>query len=266
MRSSGLLRRFAFFSFLLCLTPGATALAGPAGQETTADTIRGVVRDRRFEPVVNARVQLVQVWPERSLTGEEQRPATTDRNGAFALRFSSREDCGLVRIMAPDHAPVLVWGTPAKPLQVLLPRSIPVTVKVIDEETKKPVPNATVRTFLLGWSATHDGIAFEEVTTGPDGTARVCLAQGEATVVASAPDFAPAAMELEVRVGTNEIVVALDTGATLRGQVRGPNGQPVAGVEVTATAEPCYHATRRTDDTGGFLFTHVPQGKNLTPC
>ncbi|MEE8467883.1 MAG: carboxypeptidase regulatory-like domain-containing protein, partial [Planctomycetota bacterium] len=86
------------------------------------------------------------------------------------------------------------------------------------------------------------------------------LAPGLATLIASAPGFAPLGTPLELRAGeTTEVRIQLDPGATLTGVVVGPDHAPIAGVQVVAPErEPPPIAL--TDERGAFAWTGLAPG------
>jgi hypothetical protein len=90
---------------------------------------------------------------------------------------------------------------------------------------------------------------------------------GEATVIASAPGFAPAMVDLAA--SAERVAVVLDRGGALRGRLCAADGSPWADAEVMTApvamrsnepVAPLLARRTRTDAEGRFEFAHLPAG------
>jgi len=107
----------------------------------------------------------------------------------------------------------------------------------------------------------NDEHANRRFPAGEDGSFMLDdLAPGSATLIASAPGFAPHATPLELRSGeTTDVRIMLVPGAILTGIVVGPDQEPIAGAQVVAPErEP--PAIAHTDGLGTFTWTGLAPG------
>lgn len=142
-------------------------------------------------------------------------------------------------------------GKPAEPK--------PVTGRVTDARTRKPIAGALV------WS----GLPPERppVRTGQDGTFRLPVPPGGTPWIGVAAPGYQIPDRLSARKGT--VAVALEPAATVRGQVVGSSGEPVAGALVTIQPRPSRARSLsslgflpfvRTRDDGGFSIPDLLPG------
>lgn len=124
-----------------------------------------------------------------------------------------------------------------------------------------PVTNATV---ML--DATGDSRNVESRSVESDGRFSFIVrdpTNNTATVIATAPNYAPALYSVSLSPPAAPLTLALDPGSTLKMKFVDQNDIPVAGVKVTLQRWQGSQALQwRTvsDDQGGFVWNHAPSG------
>lgn len=191
-------------------------------------------------------------------------PSETDSEGRFRVAASrvGRLNQFLIRAASLDGGPYLVadkegeWprGALEQSVDLALTRGVVVRGKVVEEGTGRPVAGAVVRVAPYRSPQQLAGRSCVPAATGPDGTYRVVAPPGPGYLVVQASndyvirefggDGAGASMELGPGHGRfyahghravdlkasepdQQIDITLRRGATIRGRVIGPDGQPV---------------------------------------
>jgi protocatechuate 3,4-dioxygenase beta subunit len=193
-----------------------------------------------------------------------------DGDGRFrvaARGAGARGDRFLIRAASPDGAPYLVaekegeWpkGALEQSVDLALTRGVVVRGKVVEESTGRPVAGAIVRIAPYRSPQQIAGGSCVPAATGPDGTYRVAAPPGPGYLVVQASDeyalrefggdgdpslieaepghrrfYAHAYRAVDLKPGgpDQEVDIALRRGATVRGRVVGPDGQPVPDARV----------------------------------
>ncbi|MCE2558412.1 MAG: carboxypeptidase regulatory-like domain-containing protein [Acidobacteria bacterium] len=142
---------------------------------------------------------------------------------------------------------------------------------VVMDDSRRPVAGAAVT--ARQWNQAGPG-ATRAVATDADGRFRLAGLLPVLTVLnATAPGFAPSAVE-SVRPGTGgSILIELAEGASLAGRVLGPSGRVVAGVEINLRAQVAESNRVVSGLAGEHLFHRVHTGSegrfrldNLAPA
>jgi beta-lactamase regulating signal transducer with metallopeptidase domain len=205
----------------------------------------------------------------------------------------SRNNRFAIRAHAPDGPPYLVafkqgeWGPGEveKSVDVALPRGVVVRGKVTEEGNGRPVVGAVVRVTPFGslkGPATSSGVPG---LTGADGSYRVAAPPGPGHVVVQGPDdnyvlkefiaggaiytagpgrrrlYAQAYRAVDLKPGDadHEVDLSLRRGAAVRGQVVGPDGQPVREGWV------CSRQQLRTQADGGWKIMLAMSENDFKP-
>ena len=160
----------------------------------------------------------------------------------------------------------LPWSEPA-PLVITLAPAASVAGTVLDP-SGAPVAGATITTHvdvaqrmqrLRGKSADPKAQSAEDGTFTLEG-----LGAGAAAIVASHEEFSsrePAPVELRTGETTRGVVLRLRKGATVTGEVYGPDGKPAGGVRVLAqTAGGLDMSTKNADSQGLFKIDNLAPG------
>ena len=290
----------AVFAFGLALAPsfatGATATAPPKSPPApvkpvavaTTAALSGRVTGADGKPVAGATVRVVADAAERQVRGfraarvDPPKLASTRSlaDGTFKLQGLTGKTFA-VRVEAKGVAPAYADKVPAgASLNLRLKPGLPVTGRVVDLTTQKPVAGAAVRALEHGASAFGPEAA-HVATTGDDGTFSVPdCAPGVVSIEVTAPGRArghldnavvkPVDPDAPPSPGANTIY--LEPGGRLAGRVVGSDGKPVADAIVAATAsEGAVFAmmreappSQRTDASGRFDFDGLPAGKPWT--
>jgi protocatechuate 3,4-dioxygenase beta subunit len=106
------------------------------------------------------------------------------------------------------------------------------TGTLLDRDTREPVPDA-----LVGAKPARAERPGVHVKSGPDGTFRMELDEGEYTLSVLAQGYAEATRDVVVSSGGAQVLVELARGGTLSGRVVDGGGYGVPYVTVTATRE-----------------------------
>lgn len=248
------------------------------GSQTTAKPIRlqpgSSVRGRvtyglTGKPAVGVRVGAQGVGAERG--GGE---AVTDAAGRYHLKQLAAGTYNIALDLkgelaadwtARAHEKAYVGpGERREGLDFTLIRGALIQGKVTAADTGQPVPGAHVGVY--GPAHPRSGAWVQGVQTGPDGTYRHRVPEGRQYLYISGvpPGFlrpAKPGQELTLKDGESRSVsFQLPRGPQVkpaRGRVLGPDGQPVAGAEVTVSPLerfPGGDTTLKTDDQGAFTI------------
>ncbi len=217
-------------------------------------TIEGVVTDKETgKPVADAQVGIfVGNMMQR---GENNQAATTlartDKKGKFRVENIIPGPIASAQVKAPGYvtANYSMWTQNQWPdlkagevneVTAELERGGIVQGRIIAADTKQPIAGATV--MLESWAAFWTGTP--STTTDSDGQYElVGVRAGEYRVLAAADGYAPPPPESEANKvtvpesgGTQSLDVELSASGTVTGVVVDVDGEPVAGVRVTARA------------------------------
>ena len=247
-------------------------------------TIGGIVQDPDGQPLAGANVGVGRIYRG----GEDEvkqadyefdhREATTDAEGKWTVK-------GVPLVMLPDvyvsahhpdyvSAPGTVLGENDKLTTQLtnltyvikLARGHEVTGIVLGPDDK-PFPGAKVK-------AGHrwGGDSNRETTSGSDGRFRLLNVKGELQAVTAIADgYTPATKAITPGTNTTELTLKLTQGASLKGIVLDPDGQPVAQVRINYEPRNYdYEWTQRnniewegtTDEQGRFEWKSAPEGES----
>jgi hypothetical protein len=161
----------------------------------------------------------------------------------------------------------LVLPGDAAPLDLLLPRCARISGRV-QLPSGQPAANARIRSFrpyALGLDS-PGGDASSGTRADPDGQFLLeDLDAGPQRVVASKNDFAdnaPVAFELRPADDVRDVVLVLQRGGRLVGEVLDPAGYPLPGLPVVASSREA-HVQRMvmSDEDGKFALDALPAGK-----
>jgi hypothetical protein len=201
-----------------------------------ASSLRLQLAEATGEPVVGAHVMLVSWEGDRWLDWF----ARTDRDGR--IDWAEAPSAAEYQIWHPDHAPQLARLEPANDILDLAMGGNRITGLVLDDTTGEPVSTFVVIPGML-FAPQHTNWERHRAQTGRDG--RFSLREDapeqqgirgiQRRVMVEAPGYLPAVSDA-VRAPTN-LVLRLTQGTGPKGIVRGPDGLPVSGAEVTMAAE-----------------------------
>ncbi len=263
-------------------------------------TYRLRVGDQEVTPPLEAGTRGVQLaaagpkWVEGDVTDPEGRPV-----GGFRLRTSTRHADSTIgsatdvvgghfRIPAPavqttgswwmsitavrgeggtplDVLPVVVDSVPAASVRIRLATAHAIAGRVLGEDGS-PVAGAILDAVPEGAvsPALHRAaLATWMATSGPDGAFRVTgLPAGRALLrVGGRGPYLRTPAPVPVEAGASDIEIRLARGREIRGTVRGPDGEPAVGFEVTLLtegAEPVPGRRAEVAADGSFRIEGVP--------
>ena len=238
--------------------PAAPVPAKPGQGAATGRVLRADTK----QPIAEVEVRLVKkpddywVYPlepkrvKSNAAGEyrfEDLPPGEYRVYAFHDRLASRTQ--QVRF---DKVTIDSEGT-SSPVDLFMADGLNMKVRVISKTTGEPIPNAAVR---LRWTDNDDNAQTDE-----QGEVLIsCLTRGEQHVEATAAGYSQAYLRQQLKSPMTEITLELPPGETMQGRVTDDAGNPIAGVEVSAT--PNRGMTNfdeaTTDDQGRFTLQHLP--------
>lgn len=240
--------------------PGQAATEG--GQAATIGlepklAVAGVVVDEGGRPVAGAEITATFLPSPRLLNRPSEASAgglaRSAGSGRFRLGFLGTGIAYQLRIRKPGFAPAAMElpareaGQPAQDLRIVLRAGRTVFGLVLDGE-RRPVAGAAVTlqpsppTGLVArsWASRNPPERFEGAA-GPAGRFEVAsLPAGTYDLTVRSPGFAPLTvpgLALPEEAGRTDLgTVVLSPGASVRGLVTDPKGNPVAGAEVRAKA------------------------------
>ncbi|MEO6595822.1 MAG: sigma-70 family RNA polymerase sigma factor [Planctomycetota bacterium] len=234
-------------------------------------TLSGIVVDPAGVPVGGALL-------EGSLAGisgmDAEQIAVSAADGTFVVREC--ETFGLIGARAAGYAASQLYFRQGKPgsvehvrIELLLTGGC--VQGVVLGPTGDPVANAVVRAGEGRTEAimsTPQGAAPLPAQVRTDAEGRflaVGVPTGSQPLQVRASGFAPWGGRCEVAAGsTCAVRVMLKAGVTCTGVVRGEDGQPVAGVDVTLGERGEFVQLRtRTADDGTFVLTGLPTGESM---
>jgi prepilin-type processing-associated H-X9-DG protein len=273
----------------------AVALCGSAWAQEQA--IAGIVVDAEENPVAGAKIKVLTmelgtIW-QFEVTAETE----TGADGRFSLTPDSEKMTGFFSFYAVQHPDYgLAWtmrealiqmGQDPSDLRLVMPKRGSVQGKVADSEGN-PVEGAVLSAFITLPTGSVDeplrmlppceGLL--KATTGADGTFVLEGLPADASVmlVAKHPDFAAAVegapedmmgfFSGEIAVGTEDVAVTLEPGATIEGRITlEETGEPAEGATVQAmvqrndfTALLARPEQSETDSGGHYILRSVAAG------
>ncbi|MHC4716572.1 MAG: M56 family metallopeptidase, partial [Planctomycetota bacterium] len=245
-------------------------------------TIGGIVRNERGDPISRATVCIscCRTDPAAGANARvnlRERRTRTDDAGRWRADYMPADLSDNLRIILhhPDYVSnSLTIGSPA-PIKAMPPlarlrdmtgamvmkKGIMLTGAVTDE-TGKPIARASVH----GGSSRYSP-RYKSVRTDKQGRYRLGpVSEGKVVVTVQARGFAPDLKMLQARTGTKPVDFKLGPGKVLRGRVVGPDGEPVAGVWVTAEDWRGHRSIQwqtKTDAQGRFRWNDAPADEVL---
>lgn len=205
---------------------------------------------------------LVTEWDARlplAATGDDGGAVVVQGAGALRLKLLAEDGGYAGLVLQPPRGE----DTPAGPVKVTLSPPRRVTGRVIDRETRRPVPGALV------WSSG----AFTRTGTGGGYTVVQAGTSPQMVLQAAASGYARDGRTLPLPSGgsVDGPTFALKPAAVVSGRVVDEAGEPLEGVEVSARQERRFRDlvivggveapyTARTAADGVFLFTSLPSG------
>ena len=239
--------------------PGEPTDSSPIGPAGEGPEVAGRVEDSRGFPVSSARLELQ--------SGRVRMLAVSDGRGSFTAR-GLPVGALTIQVRHSGFAPLTFTQGADKPrgdLRLKLQPGGGVAGTVRDGRVGGLPPGAQL-------VAEQSGGLHQTVALGSDGRfVATGLVPGEVTLRARAPGYAPLVLTVKVTAGdspeqvtVHDLRLDLSRSATLRGRVRGPDGN-AAGVAVTITlAQPSGEGRPvgqvLTDSSGEFTATDLPAG------
>ncbi len=228
-----------------------------------AGTVQVIVRDAIVGmPISGAKVEL---------RGGLVLAATTGKDGVAELHGVGAGWAPL-RVDAKGYAPAAMMlattGDPAEVQRQVVTLSLGAGVagRVVDE-AGQPVAGARVLAVSASEPFPVVDPRRDAAVTDADGKfAIAALAAGTYRFAASHPDFSPATtppIAIDGHTAREDIEVRLDRGATIRGTVRSPDGQPVAAaaIRIVGKGSVFWRMTRQafSDERGAFVVRGLPK-------
>ena len=186
-----------------------------------------------------------------AVIGEGDTSTMTGPDGSFTL---SGLAAGSTRVMLRKEDSLIneqrSFTAPARDITIELPIGGTIRGRVVEKGASKAITS-----FQVGVSASRSGGGMVMMSspllksfTAEDGSFTLeNVPSGSMNLVANAPGFAPARMNVSVEEGKalDDVVVELEAGVRLTGRVTGPNGAPLADATVGVQPSP----------TGSFAMT-----------
>lgn len=190
-----------------------------------------------------------------AVMGEGDSSTVSGPDGSFTL---TGLPAGSTRVMLRKEDSLIndqrMFTAPARDVVIDLPVGGTIRGRVVEKGSSK-----AINSFQVGVSASRSGGGMMMMSapllksfTAEDGSFTLeNVPSGSMNLVANAPGFAPARMNLSVEEGKtlSDVVVELETGVRLTGRVTGPNGAPLADATVVIQPSP----------TGSFAMTGTPR-------
>jgi RNA polymerase sigma factor (sigma-70 family) len=268
------------FTPIRIMAGGRDLKAGTLGAYTVeldpAGPMGGRVVDASEQPIEGAEVSVyfaaTRVRKARetvALDGHET--FRTGADGRWQARLMPEtltdDDLLMVRIKHPDFISDVWQPTHPRPSVVSLrdgsavftmKKGVPVEGTVADA-TGRPIAGAKAR---LSWDRKYFGESYE-TETDDAGRFRFAHARpGKQAVCVEAGGFAPELVEIDARPGLPPLAVTLGAGRTIRGQIVGETGRPIAGASIRSDSWRGYATLRwnaTSDADGRFTWEHAPE-------
>jgi uncharacterized GH25 family protein len=243
-------------------------------QVTLPQAVRygGIVKNEQGEPIAGATISIHISMPnDQSVTlSSREAVAASDDEGKWRTDpLPANVQSLALRLSHPDYLSDPYYSTSrasmdslrAGDAQIVMKRGLVLTGVVVDDQGS-PISGVQVRQGSDRWGTNHPS-----TTTDADGIFRLKqVAPGEAIVTAQKSGFAPEVLVTNIGPETKPLRVQLGKGSTIRGRVLDGNGQPIAGVHVTADTWRGYRTiswSSRTDAEGRFAWNNAP-GDSVT--
>jgi hypothetical protein len=238
--------------------------------------VGGVVVDPEGNPVSEAIVSLSRFWrgsDEIKRQGEEAtfptQKHTTSADGRWTARNVPPELLERIHVRAEhtnfigaqisaDGKPEVEQELRAGTSKIQLLRGFAVRGRVVDEQ-QQPIPGAQV------WSGRKYSRERKETKADAEGRFQFSnVNTGDVDFTATAEGYAPGFKKIPVSRSTEEIVLILGKGSTIRGRVENESKQPLEGVRVVLegssleSASDLYSFSTKTDSEGKFEWNSAP--------
>ncbi len=145
-------------------------------------------------------------------------------------------------------------------------KGFPLSGRVIDGDTREPIPQFTIELLRIGNLLTGYRSASLYHPEGKFEISNVSFRKGRAFVHASAPGYAANLVEavLDETSQSAFVEIPLGSGAEFSGHIRDSDGQPVVGA--TVSVFPFRGPLSITDAEGAFRFEHLESSNRYRPC
>lgn len=201
---------------------------------------------------------------------------TTDTQGSF--RFEGQPASGVAYLKASGRNLIpsdltRVELPPAGPVELRVTTGLSLRGRVVEDATGEPVPGVQVQAVVpaAGGAAPRLGFFPALDTTDEEGQFVLrSLAPGTVVVQVEARGFVPVSRTVEVGANARPLLIRLAKGLEIRGRVFETNGEPAAGVGVSAQpasprvtrglGEVDHRASERTDSSGRFVLSGLLPG------
>ena len=203
--------------------------------------LAGRVVDTAGDVVSGAMVILFSTGPG-PLTGfnrPDQQPVTTDADGRFRVELlspgswlaSASAHTSAGRAGSTENVPIHLRTGEVREIELVLVSHDALLVGVVTNHLGDPVEQAEV-TVIAGGAP---GGSSWQTSAGPGGRFRSGpVTAGDATIVASHPEYRQTVREITLDPGTNEVSLVLEPGLEITGTVRSADGQPIPLAAVMA--------------------------------
>lgn len=239
----GAVLRGILLTTIVVLMP-ITAAAQATKADTSGDSVHGTISGRVLHgetkmPLADVEVRLLPkpngAWifplkPQRARSNAQGEYRFNDlppgeyRVLAFHGTLASRTERMKYETAVIDAAGL------SKPVNLTMREGLKLKVKVLDDDTGKPISGALVR---LRWTDLDDNAETDE-----NGEVLIgCLLKGEQHVEAMATGYCLVDQQQELKTDTTEVTFRLPPGGILEGTVTDDKGNPLPSVRISATPE-----------------------------
>jgi hypothetical protein len=237
--------------------------------------VRGVVVDEEKKPVGGVLVgRGIGGMTGGTVSDSPIRNAVTNPRGEFTLRATQHGNPAGIEIeleatksgyAVGSTKTKLVPGEATSGVSITLPRGIPITVHVVDQQ-KSPVPDANVA--LMQWRDEPFGMRLpiyrcgnENCTTGADGNVEMRITPGKYDVSVTGETLVQrniVGQQLDAKSSPLNVVV--ERGVELSGRVAFADGSAATDMMVTLQPPGGMSRMATTDASGAFTFKNAPRG------